>query len=210
MVDDINTGSACAAEKCTHHSHSCLLDDADAAAEAKERALLAEVAAARAEREAAIAESHELRTHLLSLYNCAKHLAPYPPEVAEGVVAVMDAVRAALAAAPPRVTAEDYDSRHLHSAGAQNAGGVCLCDECLDAPPPPSTCPHCHESPVYCLVCGRDASAPPREERLAALGYEKPPPGSGTVGEVIGLRPTCRNCEDGGHPDFCGCGGAHE
>jgi hypothetical protein len=129
MVDDINTGSACAAEKCTHHSHSGLLDDADAAAEAKERALLAELAAARAEREAAIAESHELRTHLLSLYNCVKHLAPYPPEVAEGVVAIMDVVRAALSAAPPR------------------------------------------------------------EERLAALGFEHPKPGSGTVGELIGLKP---------------------
>jgi hypothetical protein len=61
------------------------------------------------------------------------------------------------------------------------------------AAPPPSTCPHCHESPVYCAVCGRDVDAPPKKETARhpqeRLGYEKPPPGSGTVGEAVGLRP---------------------
>jgi hypothetical protein len=59
-IDNPNTGSTCAAEKCTHHSHSGLLDDADAAAEAKERALLAKLTAARAEVERLTADALRL------------------------------------------------------------------------------------------------------------------------------------------------------
>jgi hypothetical protein len=194
-IDPIDTGSECDGPSCRHKAHGVgLMDDADAAAEAKERALLAELAAARAEVE-------RLRQVLVQVDRCLEHVVNRPHEhnpvgpfqrvSCEIVTDAQTAVRAALAAAPPRVTAEDFE-RLADVAEEGNriaAASRRLRKELgLDAPPP-STGPHCHESPVYCLVCGRDTDAPPREERLAALGYEKPPPGSGTVGEAIGLRP---------------------
>jgi hypothetical protein len=131
-IDPINTGSTCAAERCTHRSHSGLLDDADAAAEARERALLAELAAARAEVE-------RLRQVLVQVDRCLEHVVNRPHE--HNPVGPFQ-----------RVT----------------------CEIVTDA-----------QAAVRAVL----AAAPPREERLAALGFEHPKPGSGTVGELIGLKP---------------------
>jgi hypothetical protein len=238
-IDPIDTGSECDGSSCLHKAHGVgLMDDADAAAEAKERVLLAELAAARAglaakgkaaadeaaryvemlrerdeELAAARAEVERLRQVLVQVDRCLEHVVNRPHEhnpvgpfqrvTCEIVTDAQAAVRAALSAAPPRATAEDFErladvaeeGNRIAAASRRLRKELGLDD--ADAAAEAKERALLAEVEMLRDIVARshrELGATPAGRNLlervrAALGYEKPPPGSGTVGELIGLMP---------------------